>query len=828
MSDVVVKIDGIECKAKEGDYILNIARANGIFIPALCYLTNCSPTLACRLCLVEIDGKRAYSCNSKAKDGMNVVTKTEEIEKERRAIMEVYDVNHPLECGVCDQSGECELQNYTLEMGVDSQSYCVKDTHRVKKNWGKIHYDPALCIVCERCVTVCKDMIGEAALKTVPRGGDALDKEWKESMPKDSYAMWNKLQKSLIGIASGEESLDCTQCGECSAVCPVGALVGEDFQYTSNAWELRKIPASNPHSSDCSLMYYDVKQTSIANSEEKIYRVSSDFNYAPLHAAARYGYDFENSVIKKDEEAFEKVLKTLKSKKVDTIVFNSFITNEEAFILQKLKEKFGYKLINKDAKAFQNFLTNFSLTSGESLYNADLQSIKDSNFLISFGTQLKNDAPNVGYALNNALGMNKGAGIYFHPLGDSIVSNYSKNIYTASHKVGAEEAIAYLILDLFAKDLPREVSTYLQSFHSTKKKTVTETLNEKVKEIVTKVVKDEQSGEDKEIEEEVEKTVSKEVEKEIEVDCNALFEIIGLDENFGEELEKLLAKKDTFSLIAGEDLYTHPQNMNIARLLGLIQRYTDFKVLLIPSQTNTLGVSLLCELDEKAGKHTLGYNEKADIILSALGEGDLDMPALNQQEGTFCSMNKRVVPTNVALSFKGYCLNDIANALGLESEYTVDYTKELGCKKGFEKRDFDDLDNEFDNAGKENRGYLLHVEKIDLSDEVKPLTDFETLQSDIIYLSNPVHQFSAFTNKAHQLNEAGALYVSEEFLETKKLNNADMVKISQGENELIIKIQLDTTVQGLISYLPTFDTKLNARQFFQSGYRFANVSIEGV
>lgn len=828
MSDVVVKIDGIECKAKEGDYILNIARANGIFIPALCYLTNCSPTLACRLCLVEIDGKRAYSCNSKAKDGMNVVTKTEEIEKERRAIMEVYDVNHPLECGVCDQSGECELQNYTLEMGVDSQSYCVKDTHRVKKNWGKIHYDPALCIVCERCVTVCKDMIGEAALKTVPRGGDALDKEWKESMPKDSYAMWNKLQKSLIGIASGEESLDCTQCGECSAVCPVGALVGEDFQYTSNAWELRKIPASNPHSSDCSLMYYDVKQTSIANSEEKIYRVSSDFNYAPLHAAARYGYDFENSVIKKDEEAFEKVLKTLKSKKVDTIVFNSFITNEEAFILQKLKEKFGYKLINKDAKAFQNFLTNFSLTSGESLYNADLQSIKDSNFLISFGTQLKNDAPNVGYALNNALGMNKGAGIYFHPLGDSIVSNYSKNIYTASHKVGAEEAIAYLILDLFAKDLPKEVSTYLQSFHSTKKKTVTETLNEKVKEIVTKVVKDEQSGEDKEIEEEIEKTVSKEVEKEIEVDCNALFEIIGLDENFGEELEKLSAKKDTFSLVAGEDLYTHPQNTNIARLLGLIQRYTDFKVLLIPSQTNTLGVSLLCELDEKAGKHTLGYNEKADIILSALGEGDLDMPALNQQEGTFCSMNKRVVPTNVALSFKGYCLNDIANALGLESEYTVDYTKELGCKKGFEKRDFDDLDNEFDNAGKENRGYLLHVEKIDFSDEVKPLTDFETLQSDIIYLSNPVHQFSAFTNKAHQLNEAGALYVSEEFLETKKLNNADMVKISQGENELIIKIQLDTTVQGLISYLPTFDTKLNARQFFQSGYRFANVSIEGV
>ena len=78
MSDILVTIDGIQCKAKEGEFILNIARANDIFIPALCYLSNCSPTLACRLCLVEVDGKRAYSCNAKAKDGMNVITKNEE------------------------------------------------------------------------------------------------------------------------------------------------------------------------------------------------------------------------------------------------------------------------------------------------------------------------------------------------------------------------------------------------------------------------------------------------------------------------------------------------------------------------------------------------------------------------------------------------------------------------------------------------------------------------------------------------------------------------------------------------------------------------------
>jgi len=149
---ITVTIDGIECKAKEGEYILNVARANGIFIPAICYLTRCSPTLACRICLVEADGKRVYSCNAKVKDGMDITTQNEEILEERRAIMEVYDV----------------LQNYTLELKVDSQHFSIADTKRETKNWSSVlHYDAGLCIVCERCVTVCKDMVGDAAIKNL-------------------------------------------------------------------------------------------------------------------------------------------------------------------------------------------------------------------------------------------------------------------------------------------------------------------------------------------------------------------------------------------------------------------------------------------------------------------------------------------------------------------------------------------------------------------------------------------------------------------------------------------------------------------------------------
>ncbi len=820
MSEVMVTIDGQQCKAKEGESILNIARRNGIFIPAICYLSNCSPTLACRLCLVEIDGKRAYSCNAKAKEGMSVTTTTDEIEVERKAIMQVYDMNHPLECGVCDQSGECELQNYTLEMGVNHQEFAMPDTNRPSHDWGFIHYDSSLCIVCERCVTVCKDMIGESVLKTVPRGGPLLPKEWKEVAPKDTYAMWNKLQKSVIGIASGAQTLECTNCGECTAVCPVGALVGSDFQYTSNAWELKKIPASNPHSSDCSLIYYDVKQTSIKDAKEKIYRVSSDYSFAPLHGGIRYGYDFQNENEGKDGKALQKAVKFFKEE-ADTIKFDSFITNEEALILQKLKEKYGYKLVNDDAYAYKRFLENYKATSGNSLYSGDIRDLQDSNFVVSVGSYFKSDNPNVGYAINNALTMNKGAGLYFHPVIDPIVDGYSKNMLCVNHKVGVEEAILYLVLDLFAdkEKLPSKITQYLKSFHEIRKKTVTEVVKEQVKEMV----KDEESGEEKE----VVKTISKTVEKEIEEDHNSLYDLVGMPDDFDAKLTKMLAKKDKFFLVVGEDLYTHKRAENLAKLTGLVERFTSFDTLIIPSKTNTLGVSLICDLDKEVGKKVVGYNVKADFNLSSIKKADLNFPALNQQEGTLTSFNKRVVPTNVAVGFDGYCLNDLANELGLQAENTIDYTPLLGDIDGFKNEEFDDLPNEFLNSGIENRGYELSIKSVEPKDEVEEM-QLSTMDGQIVYLANPVMQFSAFTNKAHQLNEAGALYVSDDFLEANGLKDGDMVSITTPDAKLIVAIKFDHQIKGLIPYLPTFDTKLEVMPFFKDGYRFAKVTIKGV
>jgi NADH-quinone oxidoreductase subunit G len=816
-NEITIKIDGVEYKTKEGEYILNAARANDIFIPAICYLTRCSPTLACRICLVEADGKRVYACNAKAKDGMEVTTTTEEILEERRAIMEVYDVNHPLQCGVCDQSGECELQNYTLELGVDSQSYMIPDTKRESVEWSSIlHYDAGLCIVCERCTTVCKDMMGDSAIKTGPRGGEKLSKEQKNEMPKDAYAMWNKLQKSVIIPSNGTDQTNCSDCGECIAVCPVGALVSKDFVYTTNAWELKRIPATCAHCSSGCQIYYETKHTSIEDATEKIYRVTNEWNYVSLCGAGRFGYDFENRVESKDKEAFRLALEALK--KADTIKFNSVITNEEALMLQTLKDNYGVKLVNQDAYAFQQFLRAYSKPSGKLLYGSDFKEIMTTDFVISVGASLRNDNPNARYAFNNIQKMNKGAGLYFHPIADSLIDDMGKNVISFTHKVGLEEAVLYLILDLFApKDkLPQSVVEYIESFHS--KETIT--VKEKIMESITESVIDEETGEAKE----VVKKVPKMVDKDVEVDRNALVTLLGGDDKFADAFAKMMKKKETFSLIVGEDLYYHPQAKNLANLVALIESSCDMKVAMIPPKTNSLGVALICDLDEKQEGYVIGYNEIGDFEFSALGNGDLDIPAMNQQEGTLTNMNKRVTPTNAALEYKGYELNDLMKELSLGEDLTIDWTPHLSSKKGFISAKFDDLPNGYTNSGEENRGYALeNFMQRDEEGEFNKFNEDNILSGEIAYRCNPQRQFNDFSDKSHQIFETFSVYASPAKAEAL----GSKVEVNFGDNNLVLDVVADERMGGDIVSIPDFKSDKDVYSLFGRD-RYKIVTIKKV
>ena len=165
--EITVTIDGKVCKSTFGKTILEIARENDIYVPTMCYLTKVQPIASCRMCIVEVEGVDGMilSCQEKATDGAVVNTNNDEIYQERQSIMKLYNVNHPLECGVCDKSGECDLQNKTMEFDLGEQSFTARDQHRPVENWGHVSYDPALCIMCEKCVRVSMEITGDEALK---------------------------------------------------------------------------------------------------------------------------------------------------------------------------------------------------------------------------------------------------------------------------------------------------------------------------------------------------------------------------------------------------------------------------------------------------------------------------------------------------------------------------------------------------------------------------------------------------------------------------------------------------------------------------------------
>ena len=881
-----ITIDGKACECDEGEYILQVARRCGVFIPALCYLSGGTPTLACRLCMVEADGKRVYSCNAKAKDGMVVYSRSPEIDAEREAITQVYCINHPMACGVCDQSGECELQNLAHLMRTNTQSYAIHDTAREVQDWGYLSYDPSLCIVCERCITAAKDRLGVDAFKLVPRGGDALSKEQKDAMPKDAYAVWNKLQKSLI--ARVNENDDCVNYGESAAVCPTGALVERAFKYVSNAWELRQIPASNPHSSDCELLYYEVKRRGIGDPREKIYRVSSDINFSVLHAGARFGWDFSNEQASKNEAVFSRIVRGIEDGEIKNIKFNSFITNEEARILELLRQKFKLALINDEALAYQKFLREFSKLSGTKFYNADSQTIKNSDFIVVCGTFLRSDAPNLGYAVNSACKINKASGIYFHPFCDEGIKGFGKNFIHQPHAAGLEAEILLWILQKFGRDLPEWLDEKLAAEFEISRAAAKQNLDEKsagsrnpensTEVNGTKNVASASGAENSA------KNSAQNSENVTESKISNFARALGLDE---QKIDEILAKKEHFSLIIGEDFIRTPNSAMLARLAGLVQRYTPLKVLVVPPRTNSLGVALICELSaQTSAGETIGYNEAGDISFGVL-EADLDAPSLVQQEGTFTNYDKRVVPTNAALDYGGYELNDIACALGVCAEHAISYTPSLGAD--FEQVKFDDLENFYDNGGANHRGYELRNEKFAASEEefeISPSAPLRAGEGEIlIYEANPLHQFNKFSGASSALGEAGALYLSPSIAESLGVSAGDVVKIYQADDaghnektsgagktgaasnesdkgsasgakkadrvsgarkadafgnengesgaeglvslnrEIVASVKIDPGFSG--AYLPYFDEKLRGEIFFKTS-RYAGVKIEKI
>lgn len=228
MSKVNLTIDGKSIQASQGDMIIQAADGAGIYIPRFCYHRKLSVAANCRMCLVEVEKapKTLPACATPVSEGMRVFTRSKSALESQRAVMEFLLINHPLDCPICDQGGQCELQDLALGFGQDESRYTEGKRSVEDKDIGPlVATEMTRCIHCTRCVRFGEEIAGFRELGMTGRGGSSEIGTYVEK------AMASELSGNIIDL------------------CPVGALTAKPSRFRGRAWEYRQHESVAPH--DC-------------------------------------------------------------------------------------------------------------------------------------------------------------------------------------------------------------------------------------------------------------------------------------------------------------------------------------------------------------------------------------------------------------------------------------------------------------------------------------------------------------------------------------------------------------------------------------------------
>jgi NADH-quinone oxidoreductase subunit G len=324
-------IDGREIESPAGSTVIQAAEKLGIYIPRYCYHPGLSIAGNCRICLVDVEKnpKLQIACNTPVMDGMVVHTKNPKAQDGRRAVLEFLLANHPLDCPVCDQSGECDLQNFYMNFGLYDPRFREQKVKK-KKAFAigpHVMLDQERCILCSRCV----------------RFSDEISKTGE-------FGIFNRGDRAVLALYPGE-TLDDPYSGNVIDICPVGALTEKDFRFKARVWYLSSAPSvCNACSRGCNVDVHFVLDRPHLNDGARVLRLKPRYNEHVnqwwMCDEGRFGFGWvdrerltkiqQQGADSTWDEALSFIGASLAERRPMGVIASSQLTTEELFLVRRI------------------------------------------------------------------------------------------------------------------------------------------------------------------------------------------------------------------------------------------------------------------------------------------------------------------------------------------------------------------------------------------------------------------------------------------------------------------------------------------------------------
>ena len=422
---VNIEIDGKQVSVPKGSTILEGAKQIGVYIPHFCYHKKLSIAANCRMCLVQVEKapKPLPACATPVMDGMKVYTHSQQAVTAQKGVMEFLLINHPLDCPICDQGGECQLQDLAVGYGASGSRYTEAKRVVINKNLGPlISTDMTRCIHCTRCVRFGQEIAGIMELGMVGRG------EHSEIL-------------AFVG-----KTVDSELSGNVIDLCPVGALVSKPFRYSARTWELSRRKSISPHCGLGSNLIVQVKQNRVMR---VLPRDNEAINECWLSDKDRFSYEGLNSedrltrpMIKRDGQWFEcdwqealeftaNALQSIKQKygaKSIAALGSAHSTSEELFLLQKLLRTMGSG--NVDHRLRQSDFSADKQMQGVPWLGTSIADISKLKSTLLIGSTLRKDHPLIAQRLRQAVKNGMKLNIV-NPIDDDLLVNIANKAIVA-------------------------------------------------------------------------------------------------------------------------------------------------------------------------------------------------------------------------------------------------------------------------------------------------------------------------------------------------------------------------------------------------------------